>query len=231
MRRALRAALDRLHCLPPLVTSWEVLSLRQQFAEVAHGQRFLLQGGDCSESFADCASDIIACKLKILLQMSLLLIHGSKKPVTRVVRLAGQYAKPPLLRPGNSRRRGPAQLSGGPRQSAGVYGGRPPGGPPTDAHRLFPCRPDAQLHSFAGRGRFFGAFVGSTYHHGYPSLTSLVRSSSPRLQLQATTLSSGQAGNRTMSWLALFPHTTLSPPRSLPLPPAGHQQRPFKNGA
>ena len=54
----------------------------------------MLQGGDCAESFADCESDPIAKKLKILLQMSLVLLHGLKKPIVRVGRMAGQYAKP-----------------------------------------------------------------------------------------------------------------------------------------
>jgi hypothetical protein len=57
-------------------------------------ERFLLQGGDCAESFADCESDKIAKRLKILLQMSLVLVHGLKLPVIRVGRMAGQYAKP-----------------------------------------------------------------------------------------------------------------------------------------
>jgi len=80
--------------LPPLVTSWEVESLKQQLGEAAAGKRFLLQGGDCAESFLDCDSDRIARKLKILLQMSLVLVQGAKKPVIRVGRFAGQYAKP-----------------------------------------------------------------------------------------------------------------------------------------
>ncbi len=58
------------------------------------GQAFLLQGGDCAETFAECESDLIAKKLKILLQMSLVLLHGLKKPIIRVGRMAGQYAKP-----------------------------------------------------------------------------------------------------------------------------------------
>jgi len=83
-----------LSSLPPLVTSWEVEELKGQLAEAAAGRRFLLQGGDCSESFEDCEPSIIANKLKILLQMSLIMVVGSKKPVTRVGRIAGQYAKP-----------------------------------------------------------------------------------------------------------------------------------------
>ena len=72
------AALSR---LPPLVTSWEIESLRGLLAEAADGKRFLLQGGDCAESFDDCRSETIAAKLKILLQMSLVLVHGTRKPV------------------------------------------------------------------------------------------------------------------------------------------------------
>ncbi len=85
------AALSR---LPPLVVSWEVEALKEQIAAAQRGERFLLQGGDCAESFDDCESDKIAKKLKILLQMSIVLIHGLKKPVIRVGRMAGQYAKP-----------------------------------------------------------------------------------------------------------------------------------------
>ena len=80
--------------LPPLVTSWEVLALKQALAEAQDGHRFLLQGGDCAESFNDCTSPIISNRLKVLLQMSLVLVHGLKKPVLRVGRFAGQYAKP-----------------------------------------------------------------------------------------------------------------------------------------
>lgn len=93
-QEALDTALARLSRLPPLVTSWEIESLRRQLADAAAGERFLLQGGDCSESFEDCESGVIAAKLKILLQMSLVLVHGGKKRVIRVGRFAGQYAKP-----------------------------------------------------------------------------------------------------------------------------------------
>ena len=92
--KALDAVLCRLAKLPPLVTSWEVENLKRRLAEAARGDRFLLQGGDCSESFEDCRSEPIAAKLKILLQMSIVLVHGSQTRVTRVGRFAGQYAKP-----------------------------------------------------------------------------------------------------------------------------------------
>lgn len=80
--------------LPPLVTSWEVEALKDKLAAAARGEAFLLQGGDCAESFDDCAPNAIATKFKILLQMSLLLVHGTRTPVVRVGRIAGQYAKP-----------------------------------------------------------------------------------------------------------------------------------------
>jgi 3-deoxy-7-phosphoheptulonate synthase len=91
---ALERAVAALSRLPPIVVSWEVESLKQQIADAQQGRRFLLQGGDCAESFDDCDSGQIARKLKILLQMSLVLLHGLKKPVIRVGRFAGQYAKP-----------------------------------------------------------------------------------------------------------------------------------------
>ena len=90
----LQSALVELAALPPLVTSWEILSLKQQIAQAQAGERFLLQGGDCAESFAECNSDVITNRLKVLLQMSLALTHGLQKPVIRVGRFAGQYAKP-----------------------------------------------------------------------------------------------------------------------------------------
>ncbi|HZP10964.1 MAG TPA: 3-deoxy-7-phosphoheptulonate synthase class II [Nevskiaceae bacterium] len=91
---ALKDALERLATLPPLVTSWEVNALRESLAEAQLGRRFVLQGGDCAESFADCRPEIITNRLKVLLQMSLALVHGLKKPVLRIGRFAGQYAKP-----------------------------------------------------------------------------------------------------------------------------------------
>jgi len=90
----LSSVLSRLRKQPPLVTSWEIEGLRKQLAEAAAGQRFVLQGGDCAESFEDCRVEFIKNRLKILLQMSVILIYGLKMPVIRVGRFAGQYAKP-----------------------------------------------------------------------------------------------------------------------------------------
>ena len=91
---ALAATGEELRALPPLVTSREILSLKQQLAEAQEGRRFLLQGGDCAETFAECSPEVISNRLKVLLQMSLVLVHGLKLPVVRVGRFAGQYAKP-----------------------------------------------------------------------------------------------------------------------------------------
>lgn len=91
---ALADAVEKLRGLPPLVTSWEVDALRAQLAEAEDGKRFVLQGGDCAESFADCRAEIITNRLKVLLQMSLVLVHGMQTKVTRLGRFAGQYAKP-----------------------------------------------------------------------------------------------------------------------------------------
>ena len=91
---ALDRAVDDLSRLPPLVTSWEVDALKEQIAKAQRGEAFVLQGGDCAETFAECTSENIVAKLKILLQMSLVMLYGMKKPVVRVGRMAGQYAKP-----------------------------------------------------------------------------------------------------------------------------------------
>ncbi len=91
---ALQSVCDELSQLPPLVISWEIEALKQKLAEVAAGDRFLLQGGDCAESFADCQSPKMVNLLKVLLQMSFIMIHEMDTPVVRIGRIAGQYAKP-----------------------------------------------------------------------------------------------------------------------------------------
>ncbi len=90
----LNSVVGQLQNKPPLVTPWEIENLRSQLVDAAAGNRFLLQGGDCAERFSECRPDIIANRLKVLLQMSLVLVYGLRLPVTRVGRFAGQYAKP-----------------------------------------------------------------------------------------------------------------------------------------
>ncbi|SAL99347.1 hypothetical protein [Absidia glauca] len=86
--------IGKLQTLPPLVSSKEIDNLREQLRQVALGESFLLQGGDCAELFDYCSQDPIEAKLKVLLQMSLVLVWGGRTPVTRIARMAGQYAKP-----------------------------------------------------------------------------------------------------------------------------------------
>ncbi|KAJ1664704.1 hypothetical protein IW140_003965 [Coemansia sp. RSA 1813] len=90
----LETVLARVATLPPLVSSPEIDRLRAQLKDVAEGRAFLLQGGDCAESFDYCNPAPIEDKLKVLLQMSLVLIWGLRLPVVRIARMAGQYAKP-----------------------------------------------------------------------------------------------------------------------------------------
>ncbi|MEZ5499736.1 MAG: 3-deoxy-7-phosphoheptulonate synthase class II [Steroidobacteraceae bacterium] len=91
---ALQAVVGALSRLPPLVVSWEVENLRREIAAAQRGERFVLHGGDCAETLEDCESDVIVRKLKILLQMSLVLMQSGRCPVVRIARIAGQYAKP-----------------------------------------------------------------------------------------------------------------------------------------
>ncbi len=72
----------------------QVDRLRRQLAEAAEGKRFLLQGGDCAELFEYCSAEPIESKLRILLQMSVVLTFGARTPIVRIGRMAGQYGKP-----------------------------------------------------------------------------------------------------------------------------------------
>ena len=79
---------------PPLVFAGEARSLKKKLAEVAAGRAFLLQGGDCAESFAEFHPDNIRDSLRVLLQMAVVLTYGAAMPVVKVGRMAGQFAKP-----------------------------------------------------------------------------------------------------------------------------------------
>ncbi|CAN5798475.1 hypothetical protein BH11MYX4_BH11MYX4_52340 [soil metagenome] len=91
---AVEAVFAKLRRLPPLVTSWEIEELKSLIADAQEGRRLLLQGGDCAEMLDECESEKIAAKLKILIQMSIVLIRSARRPVIRIGRFAGQYAKP-----------------------------------------------------------------------------------------------------------------------------------------
>ena len=85
---------NKIASYPPLVTFDEIDSLRQELAQVALGKAFLLQGGDCAESFAEFNHNNIKSFFRTILQMTVALMYGTKKPVVKVGRIAGQYAKP-----------------------------------------------------------------------------------------------------------------------------------------
>ena len=91
---ALKAAETTLSSLPPLVFAGEARRLTDQLGDVAQGRAFLLQAGDCAESFADFSADAIRDKLKIILQMAVALTYAAGVPVVKVGRIAGQFAKP-----------------------------------------------------------------------------------------------------------------------------------------
>src|SRR3954454_9317219 len=88
------AAVERLKGSPPLVFAGEARNLREGLARVSEGRAFLLQAGDCVESFTEISSQRIREKLKIMLQMSAVLTYGATLPVVKVGRIAGQFAKP-----------------------------------------------------------------------------------------------------------------------------------------
>lgn len=91
---ALKAVEARLRKAPPLVFAGEARSLKSQLADAVNGQAFLLQGGDCAESFADFSSDNIRDTFRVLLQMAVTLTFAASSPVIKVGRIAGQFAKP-----------------------------------------------------------------------------------------------------------------------------------------
>ena len=91
---ALDAALKTIAGFPPLVFAGEARALTAQLAEVAAGRAFVLQAGDCAESFHDFAADKIRDKLKVILQMAVVLTYAAGVPVVKIGRIAGQYGKP-----------------------------------------------------------------------------------------------------------------------------------------
>jgi 3-deoxy-7-phosphoheptulonate synthase len=91
---ALRTAVAELEVLPPLAAAHEIVALRARLAAVAAGEAFLLQGGDCAETFADATARQIREKVRTLLQMAVVLTYGASLPVVKVARMGGQFAKP-----------------------------------------------------------------------------------------------------------------------------------------
>ncbi len=91
---ALAAMEEKLGRYPPLVFAGEARRLKEQLANAADGKAFVLQGGDCAESFADFTANIIRDSFRVLLQMAVVLTFGASLPVVKMGRMAGQFAKP-----------------------------------------------------------------------------------------------------------------------------------------
>ena len=93
-KEALKTVEERLASYPPLVFAGEARALKRQLADVAEGRAFLLQGGDCAEAFAEHGADNIRDFFRLFLQMSVVLTYAAAKPIVKVGRIAGQFAKP-----------------------------------------------------------------------------------------------------------------------------------------
>jgi 3-deoxy-7-phosphoheptulonate synthase len=93
-RARVRAVTEELAGLPPLVFAGECDVLRERLAAVARGEAFVLQGGDCAETFAGATADAVRAKLQTLLQMAVVLTYGASVPIVKIGRMAGQFAKP-----------------------------------------------------------------------------------------------------------------------------------------
>jgi 3-deoxy-7-phosphoheptulonate synthase len=93
-RAAVDGAVERLRTMPPLVFAGECDELKDKIAAVTRGEAFILQGGDCAETFAGVTADNVRNKLRVLLQMAVVLTYAASVPVVKVGRIAGQYAKP-----------------------------------------------------------------------------------------------------------------------------------------
>lgn len=93
-QKLLEEAESQLRALPPLVFAQEIRDLKQHLAEVGQGRGFLLQGGDCAESFSEFSANKIRDTFKVLLQMAVVLTFAGRRPVTKIARMAGQFAKP-----------------------------------------------------------------------------------------------------------------------------------------
>ena len=92
--KELNRVLNKIKTFPPLVFAGETRHLKEQLTNVADGKAFLLQGGDCAESFAEFNPDNIRDTFKLVLQMSLVLTYSASLPVVKIGRIAGQFSKP-----------------------------------------------------------------------------------------------------------------------------------------
>jgi 3-deoxy-7-phosphoheptulonate synthase len=118
-------ALKQIAGYPPLVFAGEARSLQSGLAQVAAGNAFLLQAGDCAESFEEFTANNIREKLRVILQMAIVLTYGMGVPVVKVGRMAGQFAKPRSSRLREDRRRGDPVVPRAHRERRGSERGRP----------------------------------------------------------------------------------------------------------
>ena len=93
-KKELDQVLNKIKTFPPLVFAEETRHRKRQWADVVDGKAFLLQGGDCAESFAEFHPDNIRDTFKVILQMSLVLTYSASLPVVKLGRIAGQFSKP-----------------------------------------------------------------------------------------------------------------------------------------
>ena len=93
-QKKLSSVEETLGNFPPLVFAGEIRSLKEEFARVSRGEAFMLQGGDCAESFSEFSANLLRDTFKVMLQMAVVLTFASKKPVVKIGRMAGQFAKP-----------------------------------------------------------------------------------------------------------------------------------------
>ena len=115
----------KLATFPPLVFAGEARELKRQLATIASGSGFLLQGGDCAESFVEHRADNIRDFFRVFLQMAVVLTYAGGEPVVKVGRIAGQFAKPRSVADREEGRSGAAELSRRHHQWAGVHGRGP----------------------------------------------------------------------------------------------------------
>jgi 3-deoxy-7-phosphoheptulonate synthase len=141
---ALKAVEQQLAGFPPLVFAGEARKLKRALSKVAAGEAFLLQGGDCAESFAEHSADNIRDFFRLFLQMAVVLTFAGGSPVVKVGRIAGQFAKPRSAPNRDDRRRRAAELQGRHHQRQRVHGGVPDSGPAPPARGLPAVGGDAE---------------------------------------------------------------------------------------
>ena len=134
----------QLASFPPLVFAGEARELKAKLARVAAGEAFLLQGGDCAESFVEHRADAIRDFFRVLLQMAVVLTYAGGSPVVKLGRIAGQFAKPRSAPDREAERQGAAELSRRHRQRHRVHGGRTRSRPAAHADGLSAVRRHAQ---------------------------------------------------------------------------------------